>query len=765
MQPIKNPPSAALKLVHLISTHPKALLLGSFLIVLALTPFALTLSQDFTHQSLFREEDPLVQDYNNFEEQFGNDDSVTFAIHSPSGIFDQESIELLQALTEEMKKLPDISRVTSLTNFSWVYARGDDMHIEPFFENDSILSPAFLKQRKNIALAHEVMPNYLISKDAKTAIAYAHLRPGSDPAPEPTPIIEAATILAQQFTKGDHTIYITGGPAINHAFKRATAEDLSILVPIMLLLIIVLLAYNLRSVGGIFLSLLVVAVSLATTFGISGLLGFPITTTTGILPQILIAIGIADAVHILVVFFRALRHNSPQTKAAEYSLLKNFQPTLLTSVSTAIGFFSFSTSGLKSIYELGVLAGTGVLFAWFATYFVLGPLLFIVPVKIAQLPTARRERSLKRATYWGQLLKENRVLVTVIFAVCSIGAFALTLQNRVNSDPYHYFAEGVPIRDANDFVTDTVGGARWIDIVIRTDEEGGIKEPEFLQNVASFQTWIEKQEKVTRTVSIANALQSSHRSLNGDNPEYYSIPDSQQAVGQLLLLYTMGLPEGADVTHQVNDEEEAIRLTVLWSISDSETWIKMGDRIANEATRRGFDFTITGKGNLYQRVNPYLVSSFSTSLSIALILISILLIIVFRSVKLGSIALLTNCIPLVFGGSIFFIMGKTIDPGSVLVMSVCLGIAVDDTIHMLSNYNRLRTEGYSAEETIIDLLANTSPALIATTMILVCGFGTLAFGTFVPNVYFGIMTAVILSIALLTDLTFLPAILSKEQKK
>jgi predicted RND superfamily exporter protein len=145
-----------------------------------------------------------------------------------------------------------------------------------------------------------------------------------------------------------------------------------------------------------------------------------------------------------------------------------------------------------------------------------------------------------------------------------------------------------------------------------------------------------------------------------------------------------------------------------------------------------------------------------------LVLISLLLIGIFRSVKLGAIALLTNCIPLVFGGAIFFLMGKSIDPGSVLVMSVCLGIAVDDTIHILSNYNRLRSEGNSSDDTVVELIAHTSPALIATTVILVCGFGTLALGTFIPNVYFGIMTAMILSIALFTDLTFLPALLTKK---
>ena len=183
--------------------------------------------------------------------------------------------------------------------------------------------------------------------------------------------------------------------------------------------------------------------------------------------------------------------------------------------------------------------------------------------------------------------------------------------------------------------------------------------------------------------------------------------------------------------------------------------------VADHAAKSGLDITITGKGNIYQSMNPYVVESFVRSITIALVLISILLIVVFGSFKMGMIALLPNCIPLLLGGAAFWFLGKSIDIGSVLVMSVCLGIAVDDTIHILSNYNRLIKDGLSPQDAAAEVLAHTSPALIFTTIILVLGFGTLAFATFVPNIYFGIMTAIILTLALFTDLTFLLAVLTK----
>ena len=341
----------------------------------------------------------------------------------------------------------------------------------------------------------------------------------------------------------------------------------------------------------------------------------------------------------------------------------------------------------------------------------------------------------------------------------------MTLNNRVNSDPYLYFKKGLPLRDANDFITEKVGGSRGLEIVLRTGAEDGVKEPAFLKKVEEYQAWIDQQPGVTRTLSIVDILKATNRSLNGDDPSMYRLADSKELIGQELFLYTMSLPQGMDINDRVTVKSDALRLTVLWTISESDAWVEARESILAKGQSMGFDMTITGKGNIYQSMNPYVVGSFVRSISVALVLISILLIVVFGSVRLGLIALIPNCIPLIMGGAVFYLIGKDIDIGSVLVMSVCLGIAVDDTIHMLTNFHRLRREGMPAQEATAELIAHTSPALIFTTIVLVCGFGTLAFGSFIPNIYFGIMCAIILSMALFTDMTFLPSLLVRDDKE
>ncbi len=750
--------------VDLIGKHPWVTLLIGLIALGSLTPGLKKIQTDFTHTGFFFDDDPMLVEFNAFERQFGNDDSLIIGVHSPSGIFDVDSATLIQELTEQMWLMPDIIRVTSLSNYSWVHAEGDDILVDPFFPDDIELTQELMDSRKDIAMNHEVLPDYLISKNANTALLYARIRPSIDGIVEAPPIVEAARELSEKMKRTDHSFYVVGGPAINASFKEATQNDLQKLMPILLGLIVLCLLISLRSAISTVLALVVVVFTLIPSMAISGWTGFPITSVTGILPQILVAICVADAVHILSVFRQALRDGQTKHEAANYTLAKNYLPTLLTSISTSIGFFSFGTANLKSLAGLGVLAGCGVLLAWFVSYFILGPLLYILPSLIKPAPPEKLHTRINRATAFTAKVTEHRKPIIIAFSFLTLGAAFLTANNTVNSDPYQYFAPGVALRDANDFITAEVGGARGLEIVVRAGQEDGIKEPEFLKEVETFQKWLEARPDVTRTLSVVDILKATHRSLNGGDQAFYRLPDNREMVGQELFLYTMSLPQGMDINDRITLKNDAIRVTVLWTISDSKRWMEETAIVAAHAKQAGLDVTITGKGNIYQSMNPYVVESFVRSISIALVLISILLVVVFGSFKMGMIALLPNCIPLLLGGAAFWLLGKSIDIGSVLVMSVCLGIAVDDTIHILSNYNRRIKDGLSAQEATAEVLAHTSPALIFTTIILVLGFGTLAFATFVPNIYFGIMTAIILTLALFTDLTFLLAVLTRKEE-
>ncbi len=735
-----------------------AIFFGLLILILSLPGF-LFLTVDFSYKGFFYDDDPMIKDFNSFEKQFGNDDSIVMAIHSPSGVFDKESLQLVQKLTEKAWLLPEVIRVDSLSNYNWVHAEGDDILIEPLIADGEDFNESYIKDRKKIALNHEVLPNYLISKDAKTTLIFARLKPGLKEAAKFKKTVVAAKKLIKEYSLGDHQLHLSGGPTITYGFEEATQIDLSKMIPILLLSIIVLLYINLKTVWGVVLPFVVIILTTAATFAVGAFFGVQITSATAAVPQILIGISIADSVHLLAVFYRAVQDGVEQKEAARYSLLKNFVPTGLTTISTAIGFFSFSNVNIKSISGMGTLAGIGVLLAWAFSYLVLGGLMYRLPAKLPKWTDEKRGNFIQSIQIYVDFLKTIKKPLTIGCLLLSGYSIFLSLKNHVNSDPYLYFKKGYWLRESQDFITKNVGASRGIEVVIRTGKAEGIKEPEFLKKVEVFQNWVEGLPHVTRALSIIDILKSTNRVLHGGKQSEYRLVEDRKMIAEELLLYTQSIPQGMSLNDRMTINKDSLRMSVLSTLSASSEFEAAVKKIEAKARDLGLDVMTTGKSKLYQFLNGYVVESFVQSISVALVCISLLLIIYFKSLSVGVLALITNTIPLMIGGAVLYLSGRAMDVGTVIVASVCLGIAVDDTIHVLSNYKRQRLEGKSRNQSVVNVLAYTTPALIITTIILVVSFGTLAFGIFVPNVYFGIMCAVILSIALIVDLTFLPAVL------
>jgi uncharacterized protein len=752
-------PRIAYKVVGLIERRPWLAILAAVLVVGATVPGLKHLKADFTHRAFFFDDDPLLVQFDAFERRFGNDDAVVVAINSPNGVFDNDTATLLNDFTEKMWQVPEVIRVDSLANYNWVHADGDDIIVERFFPNDRELTPELLEARKKTALAHEVLPNYLVSKDATTAMVMARIRPGIETQPDTQEITLAVRKLIDASKRTDHEFYVSGGPPLSFAFKESAELDLSRMIPALFVVIIIILALHLRSVVGVILPFVVATFAIVASMGFAGVFGIVLGNITTQLPNMLIAVSIADAVHVLVTYFRARQHGADRKEAARKALLKNFVPTLLTSFTTAMGFFSFMTATLKPLYGVGVMAGYGTIVAWITTYLVIGALLFLLPLKVPALPPEKAAMGEQRAARYVDWILKRRVLVVVAMSAVCITAGVLALKNEVNSDPFKYFKEGFPARTANEFIEKKVGGARGAEIVVEAGAEDGIKEPAFLRKVEELQKWIETQPMVTRAVSIVDVLKATHRSLNGDDQSFYALADSREAVSQELFLYTMSLPQGMDLNDRVSLKNDALRMTVLWTIPTSRETVDFIEVIEKKAKDMGLNASVTGKNRLWQSMNGYVVNSFINSFLSAALTISLIIIIALRSIGFGLLAMVPNVVPLVFTGAFLYLLGQPLDVGSVVIASVVLGIAVDDTIHVLANFKRARLEGKSPRDALVEVFAHTTPAIVSTTSILVAGFGVFAFATFMPNVYFGVLTGLTLFVAALIDFTLTPVLL------
>lgn len=351
----------------------------------------------------------------------------------------------------------------------------------------------------------------------------------------------------------------------------------------------------------------------------------------------------------------------------------------------------------------------------------------------------------------------SRLLVG--FTLITVASVVLGLRNVVNSNPYEYFSERVPVRKAQDFVLSNLSGTANFELVIDSGVEEGVKDPGFMRKVEAFEARALAIDGINRSVSLVDILRQTNRALSGGSDEDYKLPDTKEGIAQELLMYTMGLPQGMDVNDRITVKNDALRVTLISTITDSNEAVDTARRLEAIGAELGLEVRTTGKTMLYQSMNGRVVNSFIRSLALAVALIGTIILFSFGSAKLALLSAIPNLVPLFIGAGALYAISGTVDIGTVMVGSVCLGIAVDNTIHILTNYQMHKSEGKTGRDAFERLLTHTGPAMISTTIILVLGFSTLAFGTFVPNVYFGILSAIILGFGLLTDIVLLPAVL------
>ncbi|MBK26396.1 MAG: hypothetical protein CME70_20520 [Halobacteriovorax sp.] len=739
--------------------YPKSALGLGLLITFIFLPYSTNIVLDFSARTWFRANDPNITQLDSFEKKFGNDESAVLVMHSKNGFFDRESLKTLHKVTEAIWQVPDIARVDSLNNQNLTTSIDDDISTEEFIPVERIDDEGFLEERKKAFQKHKVLPGVFLTKDYKSAVIYGRVVQKPEGEVDFDAIFDGFQKVGRDLLEPSGIEYhILGAPSLNVTFKRTSFKDLRTINPILVGLVIIYLIFCFRNFWGVFLPLTVIGTTLIFMTGLIGFLQIKMNSLTFILPGIIIAIAIADSVHLLSTYFDKYAEGEELNASLKAALDKNISPIFLTSISTAIGFFSLTTSDVRPVAEMGLLAGIATIMAFVLSLLYIPSTLILF--NVGSTKAQRGGRAIKKLTArrYIKFLERWHKSILVSFILIS-GSFTwLALQNEVNSNPYEYFNETNPISIGNQFTLKTFKGVGGPELVIDSGRENGITDPGFLKIVDQFQTWLNERDYINRIISITDIIKEVNQSLHGGQEDMYRIPDSKEMIAQEIFLYTMGLPQGMDLNNRIDLKQRELRLSVLWNVQNSKESLIRIEEIETKAEELGLKMASTGKPVLFQRMNGYVVETFTTSMGMALVLITLILIVVYRSFKMGLLSLIPNFIPIVLGAGLLTIIKTPVDVGCAIVASVTLGIAVDDTIHFLSHYSKLIREGSPRVEALTEVISGTGVALIVTTMILVSGFGLFMFASLTPNKNFGILSSFVLFMALFCDLVILPCI-------
>ena len=336
----------------------------------------------------------------------------------------------------------------------------------------------------------------------------------------------------------------------------------------------------------------------------------------------------------------------------------------------------------------------------------------------------------------------------------------LAAKNRMSFDPIEWYAESTYVRKGLDFLRAKMGPSESFEIVIESGVPEGVKDPAFLRKVDEFGTWLKAQDKVVQVTSLVDILKETNRALFGGDRNQYRLPDTRRGVADQYLLYTLNLPMGKNLNDRVTLANDALRMSIFTRLENSPAVMNFADAMKARTRELGLDATLTGRNLLYHQLQSELVPSFFRSIVSGTIMVALVLLIVFRSLRLGLLSLATNFVPIVIGGGLgFFLLGKTFDMATIAVFVIALGVSVDDTVHFLDGYVRLRREGFSPRDSITRLWTEVGPAMFFTTIVLAGCFALFLLITFPVLRDLGALISMILVIAFLADFVLSPALL------
>lgn len=749
-----------------ILRRPWLVLLASLLLIFMCSAGLSKLYFRGDYRIFFAPDNPQLQAFEHMQAEFNKSDNILIGIAPKDGqVFQPDILTLIEDYTDAAWQTPYSIRVDSLSNYQHTVAELDDLQVDDLVRNGAALTTAEIAAIKQVALAEPVLVNRLIAADgAVTAINITLQLPEPTGQQQVDEIWHFVRALSDEFAAKhpDVTFYHTGIIAMNYAFASEAEADVKRLVPIMLLAIILMLAWLLRSAWAAFATLIIFIVTVTSTLGIAGWLGIFMSTATVNVPTILMTLAVADSVHLLACMQLALREGKSKPEAIRFSLQRNWLPVLITSITTAIGFLTLNFSEVPILRDLGNLTALGVMLACLYSLTLLPLMMWVLPLKAAK----NVERSAAKMDWLANQVVQKQKPILYGFVIVTLISSALLTLNEVNDEPNEYFAKSTAFRQANDFMEQNLSGFTSVDFALSGAGEGAIAQPEFLAALAGFSAWLAQQPEVMHVNTLSDIIKRLNRNMHQDDPAFYRLPDTAEEAAQYLLLYEMSLPFGLDLNNQLNIDKSATRLTAtLYNLGSKE--IIAFEQRALEYVATNFptyQVTAASAALMFAHIGERNMASMLSTLPVALLLISLLLVFSLRSLRLGVLSLIPNLVPAIIGFGLWGLFIGEINLALSVVAGMSLGIIVDDTVHFLAKYRYARLEGRDNEQAVRYAFHSVGRALWITTMVLVSGFAVLIFSSFRLNSDMGLLTSGIILIALIVDLLFLPACLLKLDK-
>ena len=753
---------------------------------------------DTSTEGFLHKNDSILLDYEAFRDQFGRDEMAIVAIE-PEKVFDLKFLEKLKALHQDLNdNLPYLDDITSLVNARNTYGNKDELIVEDLLEHwpENEKELAIIKKK---AMANQMYKNLLLSENGRltTIIIKTLTYSGKKQSPdddlsgfvnddvseqniggqkagyltdkENSEFVTALEKIIDRHRTREFPVFIAGTPVVTDFLKRSMITNMRKFMGIALVTIAIFLFVMFRRLSGVFMPIFIVIVSLVSTLGLMSLSGVSIKIPTQILPSFLLSVAIGASVHVLVMFFQSFDKQYSKRDSIARALGHSGLAIVMTSLTTAGGLMSFSTAAVAPIADLGVFASAGIILSLIYTIVFLPVLLAILPIKSKNIsdnenlcePQKRLMDNLLNASIHISTHYPKKVLF--VSFILTLVALAGSMRIELSHDPVRWLPHNSNVRLANEKLDIALKGTTSLEVILDTKKENGLYEPDLLLKLENsskeMENYSDKKVVVGKAWSITSVLKETNQALHENKAEYYIIPESRDLIAQELFLFENS---GSDDLEDFTDTQfSKARFTIKVPFVDAIAYAQFIDTVTKHFKENypRHNIKITGMVAMLARVITNAIHSMIKSYGYALIIITVLMIFLIGKVKIGMFSMIPNIFPIIIMLGVMGWCNLPMDLFCMMVGSIAIGLAVDDTIHFMHNFRRYYEIYHDAEKAVYETLHTTGRAMLVTTCVLSIGFFTFMFSEMNNLINFGFLTGFTLLMALLSDYFIAPSLM------
>ena len=708
----------------------------------------------------FGKDDPHIVALEQLEDTYSLSDGALVAVAPKSGtIFTREALVAIEDLTDRLWRTPYVTRVDSITNHSHSEGFEDELVVEPLVDDASSLGDDDLERIEGIALGTEEIAGRFVSRDGRVAGLVVSVTLPEDRERGKVEVTDFLHATAAE-ARGKHPgidYHLTGELVLNRAMRDAIDDDMGVLAPVALATMLLVAIVLLRSVWGTVAILLMLVAVMLSALGFTGWVGLRLFGESGAALFVLMAVTIAHSVHVIEGMAAGLRRGMDRTQAATHSLRVNAWPVFLTSLTTAIGFLSLNFADMPPFRVMGNMVAFGALCAFVYSVTLLPAFLSVVPMRS---PPERAGR-FDFFDRLGRFVVSCRLILLCSSAVVIVALIAGISRIELKENWLELLDESYEFRRSTDFISENFTGVETYEYSLSSGREGGVTDAGYLASVDAFARWYRAQPEVAHVFAISDVIKRLNKNLHGDDPDFYTLPDDSDLAAQYLLLYEFSLPVGRDLNNLIDVERSSTRVTVvLKSLSTNEkidldnraqAWLRQN---APGMETGATGVAVVGASSIQRNIEGMLLGT-----AVAMAIVSLLLLFVFRSVRLGLISLIPNFVPAAMAMGLWGYVVGEVGVAASVVTAIAFGIIVDDTIHFMTKYVGARKNGLLPSESVQSAFRSVGKALVVTTVVFGLGFMVFGASGMATNQALGLLVGMTVIIALLADFLFLPPLL------